>query len=145
MDELEIATRLAFDQDLQPVNGIELVLAGTRHPVCVASSGSHAKIRHSLRLTSLNAHFSANQIFSAEDVARGKPAPDLFLHAATEMGVQPQACVVIEDSRPGVDAAVAAGMTVLGFCERTPPHTLRAGGATVFRRMAELPGLLATL
>lgn len=70
-------------------------------PTCVASSGSHEKMRHTLGRTGLYERF-AGRIFSATEVARGKPAPDLFLHAARRMGIDPAACAVVEDSRPGI-------------------------------------------
>ncbi|MDT0323031.1 HAD family hydrolase [Streptomyces millisiae] len=83
-------------------------------PYCVASSGSHARIRHSLGHSGLLPRF-AGRIFSADDVPRGKPAPDLFLHAARTSGVKPARCLVVEDSPAGVDAALAAGMPVIGY------------------------------
>jgi beta-phosphoglucomutase-like phosphatase (HAD superfamily) len=83
------------------------------------------------------------RIFSAEDVQRGKPAPDLFLHAAERMGAEPHVCVVIEDSRPGVEAARAAGMRVLGYDGSvTPAGVLEDAGAEVFSEMRLLPELL---
>ncbi|WP_159041880.1 HAD family hydrolase, partial [Streptomyces aureus] len=80
-------------------------------------------------------------VFSAEDVGRGKPAPDLFLHAASRMGVAPERCVVVEDSRLGVQAAVAAGMDVYGFTAMTPEEKL-AGAEGFFGAMDELPAIL---
>ena len=82
----------------------------------------------------------------ATDVARGKPAPDVFVLAAASMGARPERCAVIEDTHVGVTAAVAAGMTVLGYAGRTPPGRLLAAGAsTVFADMHQLPALLAQL
>jgi len=135
-------TRAAFEGRLEAVQGVHEVLAALARPFCVASSGSHAKIRHSLGLTGLARFFDDARIFSAEDVARGKPAPDLFLLAAARCGAPAGACVVVEDSRPGVEAAVAAGMPVLGFAARTGPRNLEAAGATVFNRMDQLAALL---
>ncbi|WP_432746608.1 HAD family hydrolase [Streptomyces sp. JH002] len=83
-------------------------------PYCVASSGNHRRIRHSLTHSGLWPRF-AGRIFSADDVAHGKPAPDLFLHAARTMGAAPADCLVIEDSPAGVDAALAAAMPVIGY------------------------------
>jgi HAD superfamily hydrolase (TIGR01509 family) len=128
---------------LQPVPGVPRVLdaldaAGT--PYCLASSGGHERIRNALTATGLLDRFDG-RIFSAEDVAHGKPAPDLFLHAADSMGAKPEACVVIEDSPLGVEAAKRAGMTVYGFAAMTPEDRL-AGADRVFRDMASLPGLL---
>lgn len=83
-------------------------------PYCVASSGSHERIAHSLSLTGLQDRFRG-RVFSADDVSEGKPAPDLFLHAARALGRPPRDCLVIEDSPAGVDAALAAGMRVVGY------------------------------
>ncbi len=82
------------------------------------------------------------RIFSSADVERGKPAPDLFLHVAREMGVAPEACVVVEDSALGVRGARAAGMPVLGYTGTAPAEKLATAGAHTFGDMAELPGLL---
>jgi HAD superfamily hydrolase (TIGR01509 family) len=142
VSRLRIHTARVFADGLRPVTGIETILPGLDGPLCVASSGSHAKIRLSLKLTGLRRWFPDDAIFSAEDVQRGKPAPDLFLHAAEAMGVTPSQCTVVEDSVPGVTAARAAGMRVFGYAERTPSRSLEAAGATVFSRMEELAGLL---
>ncbi len=82
------------------------------------------------------------RIFSSADVERGKPAPDLFLHVAEEMGVAPEACIVIEDSALGVRAARASGMPAYGYTGHAPASKLAAAGAHAFDSMAELPGLL---
>lgn len=132
----------SFERELEPVPGIGSALDSIDLLTCVASSGSHAKIRRNLGLTGLLSRFDG-RIFSAEDVRDGKPAPDLFLHAAERSGVRPAACVVIEDSRYGVQAARAAGMRVLGYGGGvTPPKSLQTEGATVFTEMRELPALL---
>ncbi|MFG2139184.1 HAD family hydrolase [Streptomyces sp. NPDC048650] len=136
----------AFRRQLEPVDGVADVLeklAVEEVPYCVGSSGSHARIRVALGKTGLFDRFGAERIFSSQDVGRGKPAPDLFLHAARVMGVAPQRCAVVEDSVLGVRAAVAAGMDVFGFTAMTPAAQLAEAGATaLFREMAELPGLL---
>ena len=131
----------AFRQELRPVPGIEAALARLTAPVCVASGSDPARIRLSLELTGLLARFEG-RIFSAADVAHGKPAPDLFLLAARTLGTAPAACVVIEDSLPGVRAAVAAGMPVWGYAAHTPAQVLALAGARVFDDMAKLPELL---
>ena len=111
-------------------------------PTCVASSGSHDRMRRTLGLTGLHGRF-AGRIFSATEVARGKPAPDLFLHAAHRMGVHPSRCAVVEDSVYGVRAAVAAGMTAYGFAGGlTAADALGAAGAVVFEEMADLVDVL---
>ena len=138
--------RDAFAADLAPVPGVVDVLdqldaAGVA--TCVASSGTHEKMAFTLGLTGLAERF-AGRIFSATEVEHGKPAPDLFLHAAARTGANPSRCAVIEDSRPGVDAAVAAGMRVLAYGGGvTPPARLVRDGAEVFLRMDALPALLA--
>lgn len=134
----------AFERELQAVVGVVDVLerlAEDRVPYCVASSGSHERIRVGHRTTGLERFFDEGRIFSSQDVGRGKPAPDLFLHAAERMGVVPERCVVVEDSPLGVQAAVAAGMDVYGFTAMTPAGKL--GGATgLFAGMGELVALL---
>jgi HAD superfamily hydrolase (TIGR01509 family) len=131
----------AFERDLRPVPGVAEVLDGLEAPFCVASSGSHEKIRKTLGVTGLLPRFEG-RIFSATEVERGKPAPDLFLHAARAMGADPYACAVVEDSVLGVEAGVAAGMRVLGYAAASDPGALASAGARVFQDMAELPVLL---
>jgi HAD superfamily hydrolase (TIGR01509 family) len=130
-----------FRTSLRPVPGVADVLAGLEGPTCVASSGSHERIRVALTATGLLDRFEG-RIFSATDVARGKPAPDLFLHAARALGADPSRCAVIEDSRVGVEAANAAGMTAFGFARITPADELRHATGGVFCAMEELPALL---
>ncbi|WP_405686504.1 HAD family hydrolase [Streptomyces sp. NBC_01387] len=135
----------AFARELKPVAGAadllgELVAEGV--PYCVASSGTHERIRVGHRATGLDEWFEEEWVFSSEDVGRGKPAPDLFLYAAQQMGVAPERCVVIEDSPLGVAAAHAAGMDVYGFTAMTPAERL-AGANGFFSKLSELPQLLA--
>ncbi len=122
-----------FEAELRPMPGAQAAVAGLALPVCVASSSDHDRLRLTLALTGLHGLF-APAIFSATEVARGKPAPDLFLHAAGRMGVAPAACLVIEDSPAGVAAAVAAGMWAVGFtggshCRPRHGEQLLAAGA----------------
>ncbi|MFJ6424067.1 MULTISPECIES: HAD family phosphatase [Streptomyces] len=134
----------AFQEELEPVDGaVEVLkrLTAAGVPYCVASSGSHERIRVGHRKTGLDAWFPEEIVYSAEDVGRGKPAPDLFLHAAARRGVAPERCVVVEDSRLGVQAAVAAGMDVYGFTAMTPEDRL-TGAKGFFSRMEELPAIL---
>lgn len=112
--DLEEATLKSMTEALQPISGIHNVLSTLRLRRCVASSSSIAWIRQGLTLTGLIQHLDP-YLFSASMVENGKPAPDLFLHAAEKMETSPTRCVVIEDSLPGVEAGVAAGMTVIGF------------------------------
>jgi HAD superfamily hydrolase (TIGR01509 family) len=109
------ATRALFAERLTPTRGLLPLLEALPYRHCVASSSSHERIAFSLGVTGLARFFAEDAIFSSSDVAHGKPAPDLFLHAAARMGVAPARCVVIEDSRFGIMGAVAAGMTALGF------------------------------
>jgi beta-phosphoglucomutase-like phosphatase (HAD superfamily) len=103
-----------FRSELRATADAGYALSWLRGPKCVASSSSHERIRVSLESTGLIQFFEPN-LFSANDIRRGKPAPDLFLHAAGKLGVQPAECIVVEDSTVGVTAGVAAGMTVIGF------------------------------
>ncbi len=107
-------TRRVFSKSLQPTPGIKSLLDGLDSPRCVASSSSLERIHFSLDTTKL-AVFFGDAIYSSSMVKRGKPAPDLFLHAAKEMGANARGCVVIEDSPFGVQGAVAAGMTAIGY------------------------------
>ncbi|MEU8795515.1 HAD family hydrolase [Streptomyces sp. NPDC048643] len=134
----------AFERELKPVPGAPQVvekLAADGVPYCVASSGSHERIRVGHRTTGLDRWFDDGRIFSSQDVGRGKPAPDLFLHAAERMGVPPEKCVVVEDSALGVRAANAAGMDVYGFTAMTPADRL-AGATELFGDMRDLADLL---
>ncbi len=132
-----------FAEDLQPVAGIVDVLDFLREQqwaCCVASSGSHEKMALTLKKTGLQEYFS-DGIFSAGDVKYGKPAPDLFLHAARSSGYLPDHCIVVEDSAPGVKAAIAAGMQVCAFGGQ---HEASAD-TQVFTDMAELPAILTSI
>ncbi|MCB5291664.1 HAD family hydrolase [Arthrobacter sp. SO3] len=135
--------RTAFERELVAVDGVEEALDGLRVPHCVASSGSHAKMRRTLRRTGLWHRFEG-RIFSASEVASGKPAPDLFLHAAGTLGAAPERCaVVVEDSAHGVQAARSAGMHVFAYAGGvTPAGRLEGPGTTVFHDMRQLPGLI---
>jgi HAD superfamily hydrolase (TIGR01509 family) len=144
-DILHTRVFAAFERELEPVDGVvELLgkLAADGVPYCVASSGSHERIRVGHRKTGLDRWFDDSVIFSAQDVGRGKPAPDLFLHAAERMGVAPSRCAVVEDSPLGVAAARAAGMDVYAFTAMTAAGQL-LGANGYFSTMNELPGLLA--
>jgi HAD superfamily hydrolase (TIGR01509 family) len=144
-DDLQHRYTQAFDADLTPVDGIIEALERITTLTCVASSGSHEKMRATLGRTGLYERF-AGRIFSASEVAHGKPAPDLFLYAAARLGIAPAACAVIEDSRYGVEAARAAGMRVFGYAGGLTPALRLAGPGTVtFDDMRALPELLGAL
>jgi HAD superfamily hydrolase (TIGR01509 family) len=130
----------AFEAELRPVPGIAAALDAIALPNCVASSASLEKMRFTLGHTGLWERFEG-RIFSATEVEHGKPAPDLFLHAAASMGWDPAGCAVVEDAPAGVEAGRRAGMTVFGYAGRTPAEQL-GGAHRVFGDMAELPGLL---
>jgi HAD superfamily hydrolase (TIGR01509 family) len=141
-EQVEERYRLLFADELTPVDGVLEALDRITLPSCIASGGTHAHLRYALELTGLYDRF-AGRIFSVEDVAHGKPAPDLFLLAAERMGAAPAGCVVVEDSRPGVEAARAAGMRVLAFAGGLSSAAVLDGPETVvFHDMRELPRLL---
>jgi HAD superfamily hydrolase (TIGR01509 family) len=141
--EQDLVPRLTaiFDAELTPVDGIPALLEALAQkgvPTCVASSGLPDGIRRKLDRTGLREHFG-DRISSASEVEHGKPAPDLFLLAAGRMGVTPARAAVVEDSVPGVQAGVAAGMAVYGFAGGLArAEDLHAAGAVVFDAMAEL-------
>jgi HAD superfamily hydrolase (TIGR01509 family) len=138
---LDDAVREGFRRELQPVRGVVEALEEIDLPTCIASSGSQEKMRFTLGLTGLWDRF-VGRIYSADEVRRGKPAPDLFLHAASCMATPPERCVVVEDSPFGVAAAKAAGMSALGYAPEGNGVLLEREGADVFDSMAELPPLL---
>ena len=146
-DELERRYRedinRALASSVQAIDGIETVLRQLALPYCVASSGSHDKMRLTLGKTGLIDYFDGN-IFSTSEVERGKPHPDIYLYAAARMdATDPSRCLVIEDSPLGVTGAVAAGMRVFGFAELMDARRLHEAGAhRVFERMADLPAII---
>ncbi len=140
--EFEARYREVFETELVPVPGVIDALREITLPTCVASSGSHDRMRFTLGKTGLLGRFRG-RIFSVDDVEKGKPAPDIFLHAAKNMGVTPGRCAVVEDSVSGVNAGLAAGMTVFGFSGGvTSAESLSIGESVVFDDMAKLPALL---
>jgi HAD superfamily hydrolase (TIGR01509 family) len=140
--ELQARTFAAFKTELRAMPGIEHALDAldaARVPFCVASSGDHEKMNTTLGITGLLPRF-VGRIFSVTQVAHGKPAPDVYLFAARQLGAEPSACVVVEDTPPGVQAGVSAGMTVFGFCAHTPEQKLKAAGAhRTFDDLRRLP------
>jgi HAD superfamily hydrolase (TIGR01509 family) len=142
-DDLQAETYRRLHSDLRPIAGAPAMLdAVSGLQKCVASSSELDKITVSLQLCGLSHHFGSH-IFSAQQVARGKPNPDLFFHAAAQMGgVTPGACAVVEDSLPGATAGLRAGMTVFAYRPEGDAAAFAALGCHVFRDMAELPGFL---
>ncbi|MEO7744221.1 MAG: HAD family hydrolase [Usitatibacter sp.] len=139
----DAALHAALELEVQPVDGVPEVLRALRIPYCVASNGERGHMRIALTAAGLMP-LVAGRLFSAAQVARPKPAPDLFLHAAKSMGAEAGACVVVEDTVTGVKAAAAAGMRVFGYAggAHTDADALAAHGAEVFRHMRSLPSLL---
>ncbi len=144
--EQYVARRAAvFDAELKPVPGAAALVervASAGVPFCIASQGSLAKIARSLALTGLERWFPAHARFSAYDVPRGKPHPDLFLHAAAAFGTAPARCSVVEDTPSGVAAAVAAGMTVYGLTADSDEAALRAAGARTAATLEQIGQML---
>ena len=136
-----------FSRDLRPVRGMRALVRQLGCRRCVASSSHTRRLRHSLAVAGLADLFGPH-VFSADAVARGKPAPDLFLHAAARMGVAPERCAVVEDSVPGIEAARAANMRALGFAggshvtEASADDLRRVGAETVARSAEALRALL---
>jgi HAD superfamily hydrolase (TIGR01509 family) len=146
--QVKHATLQFYAGDLRAISHVGEAIAAIDLAKCVASSGTPEKIRHGLTCAALYDVLAPN-IFSATQVKRGKPAPDLFLFAAEQMRASPARCVVIEDSVPGITGALAAGMSVLGFhggshCQPGHAAKLRAAGAhRTFDDMRQLPALIA--
>lgn len=135
----------AFAEDLREIEGISHALDRIELPTAVASNSMHERIRSSLTTVGLFDRFEG-RICSAEDVPNGKPAPDVYLKAAETLGVAPERCIAVEDSKFGVQAARAAGMTVLAYeTDMTPSGWFDRSDITVFRSMADLPALVDEL
>jgi HAD superfamily hydrolase (TIGR01509 family) len=139
-----------FLTDMRVLPGVRSAVEAIGGPRCVASSTALPSLTRNLHTAGL-ADLFGPAVFSASQVKRGKPAPDVFLFAASQMGYDPAYCVVIEDSAPGVEAARRAGMTVLGYLgaahdrDRTAGRLSAAGAAVLFEHMDDLPGLIAAL
>lgn len=131
-----------FEKELKAIDGIYEVIENLKIPFCVASSGPQNKIALNLKLTGLYDYFNGN-IFSCFDIQRWKPDPAIFLHAAKTMGFAPKDCVVIEDSIPGVKAAIAGGFDVYAYANKRTEKQLADLGAKLFYKMEALLPLLA--
>ncbi len=141
-----VARRLVeFQQGVEPIPGAFDAVRAVQSagiPIAVVSQGAHEKMAITLPSSGATAVLGDAPVFSGQDVARPKPHPDLYLHAAAALVVDPADCVVIEDSSTGATGAVAAGMRVLGYAADADPEVLRAVGAEVFYDMAEVASLL---
>jgi len=142
-EAMRARTASVLERELVPIPGVEALLSVLPAARCVASNGHLARVRERLALTGLLRFFDPH-VFSATQVAAGKPAPDLFLLAARQLGAEPASCTVVEDSVIGVAAAVAAGMPVLGFCggshclDDHADQLIAAGCSRVFAQMTDL-------
>lgn len=132
----------AFNNQLEPIEGIHSVLENLKVPFCVASSGPLKKIRNNLTVTGLIDAFQ-DRMFSCYEIQRWKPNPDIFLHAAKNMGYKPNECAVIEDSAVGVQAALAGGFDVFMYCKNGHSHQIGAQEVVIFEDMSELGTLLS--
>jgi D-ribulokinase len=148
-DDLSREILGAFARELKGIEGVRQAVSGLAARVCVASSSAPERLNFALRVAGYETLFAPN-IFSAAEVAQGKPSPDLFLFAARAMGAAPEDCLVIEDSVAGVEAARAAGMTVFGFVGASHFSRLdegadltAAGAELIFDDMARLPDIVA--
>ena len=145
VDEIYKKQFSEFRKNLKSISGIEDVLDVLERmntPVCVGSNGPLNKMEVSLGVTKLKDRF-LGRIFSADQVERPKPAPDLYLYCAQQMGVLPQDCLVIEDSPRGASAGVAAGMSVFGYTGGEGDSALKKVGCTkVFNTMREIATFL---
>ena len=140
--QLMVKANEAFARDLRPIKGIEIALNAISAQKCVASGSGPDLIETNLKITGLFHHFQG-RIFSTSHVARAKPAPDVFLHAAKTLAIAPEYCAVIEDSIAGVQAGRAAGMKVFAYTGTFPADTLKKEGShVVFDDMSKLPDLL---
>ncbi len=145
LERYEHARAQAFRESLGPVRGAadavrQISSAGIA--VCVASQGKLEKTQLTLGVTGLDDLFPAGSLFSSYRVPRGKPYPDLFLHAAAVMEAEPSRCVVVEDSPSGIKAAIAAGMRAIGYAAASDEVALRAAGGEVLHALKELPSQL---
>lgn len=135
-------TYSAFQADLQPIKGIHEVLKNIKVPYCVASSGPIEKINLNLTKVDLIEFFSADRIFSCYQIAKWKPDPAIYLHAAKKMGFSPEDCVVIEDSTYGAQAATAGGFDVLIYANEQKKKNFSVEGQIYFDKMEELNNIL---
>jgi HAD superfamily hydrolase (TIGR01509 family) len=144
IDSFRSETMATMAAELQAIPGVESALQTIETRKCVASNGPINKMQLTLRVTGLARYFEG-ALFSAYEIEKWKPDPHLFLHAAEQMQVPPEHCLVVEDSIHGIQAAVAAGMQVMGYTPHTQRPAFRQAGARTFRDMGTLPDLIAEL
>jgi HAD superfamily hydrolase (TIGR01509 family) len=136
--DYKVARDAALAAEIKSIAGVEDVISQLSLPYCVASNSEASKVEKMLSLTGLLAYFEG-RIFSAADLGKPKPAPDVYLKIAAQFGVNPADCLVIEDTTTGVRAGVAAGMTVIGYSATTSAEALTEAGAfQVFKTMPEI-------
>jgi HAD superfamily hydrolase (TIGR01509 family) len=149
-ERVELMIEVEFHQSLAAIEGVAEVLDTVTLPICIASSSTLEQVRRKLELTGLLRRFGEN-LFSATMVARGKPAPDLFLYAAQQLAKAPDCCLVIEDSSAGIEATRAAGMAAIGFSGGSHcglghgARRMKHGAALVIDHMCQLPTALEKL
>jgi HAD superfamily hydrolase (TIGR01509 family) len=141
IEHFEAERAIAFDNELKAIDGAREAVEAVKAAgidVCVATQGKASKTAQTLGITGLRELFDDDAIFTAYDVPRGKPFPDLFLHAAAERGADPVNTAVVEDTDIGVTAGVAAGMTVFGYADETPAEAIKKAGGKVFTEFHHL-------
>jgi len=141
IDQFESARALAFKEELEEIPGVRRLVEQVKAAgidICVATQGKPEKTALTLGITGLRALFDDDAVFTAYGVPRGKPFPDLFLHAAASRGKDPSRTAVVEDTVLGVTAAVAAGMTVYGYAHETPATDIEQAGGTSFTEFNQL-------
>lgn len=140
VDNLSLLTKEEIRRNLKPIPHVTEVLHQIKNPKCVASGSEPEKLELSLQVTGLHHFFE--HVFSSLEVERGKPFPDIFLHASQQLNYVPETCIVIEDSKPGVEAGLAAGMRVLLYSPADEPPFAVPKEVPVFKNMQQLPLLL---
>ncbi|MGP1718025.1 MAG: HAD family hydrolase [Methylophilus sp.] len=141
----KVARDAALAAEIKVIAGVEDVIRQLTLPYCVASNSEASKVEKMLSLTGLLSYFKG-RIFSAADLGKPKPAPDVYLKIAAQFGVNPADCLVIEDTTTGISAGVAAGMKVIGYSATTSAQALAAAGAfQVFKTMSEIQELIIQL
>jgi len=143
IEEFEAARVTAFDSELKAIDGAREAVEAVKAAgidVCVGTQGKRFKTEQTLGITGLRGLFDDDAVFTSYEVERGKPFPDLFLHAAESRGKDPARTAVVEDTVLGVTAGVAAGMTVFGYAHETPAEAIEEAGGksfTVFHQVVD--------